>query len=104
MIDAEELPPIELACSLTGQVYYQSYFYCMQIIEKNILERDEPHNIPLTAMCAGYIAGVRHERKRQRQKATAGNIKEAQKEKPLSDADARRQALKILANDEQQSL
>lgn len=26
------------------------------------------------------------------------------KEKPLSDADARRQALKILANDEQQSL
>lgn len=74
MIDAEELPSIELACSLTGQVYYQSYLYCMQIAEKNILEQDEPHNIPLAAICAGYIAGVRHERKRQRQKATAGKL------------------------------
>lgn len=86
MIDAEELPSIELACSLTGHVYYQTYFYCMQIAEKNILEQDEPHNIPLAAICAGYIAGVRHERKRQRQKATAGNItgKKAQKEKAAS--------------------
>lgn len=74
MIDAEELPSIELACSLTGQVYYQSYLYCMQIAEKNILEQDEPHNIPLAAICAGYVAGVRHERNRQRQKATAGKL------------------------------
>lgn len=90
MIDAEELPSIELACSLTGHVYYQSYLYCMQIAEKNILEQDEPHNIPLAAICAGYIAGVRHERKRQRQKATAGklptpqNITGQEKEKAAS--------------------
>lgn len=79
MIDAEELPPLALACSLTGHVYYQTYLYCMKIVEKNILEQDEPHNIPLAAICAGYVAGVRHERKRQRKKATSeppapGNI------------------------------
>ena len=79
MIDAEELPSIELACSLCGHVYYQTYLYCMKIVEKNILTQAEPYEIPLAAICAGYVAGVRHERKRQRQKATSkppapGNI------------------------------
>lgn len=44
---------------------------------------------------AGFLEGVRTQKQKQRKKA---------KEKPLSDPDARRQALKILANDEQQSL
>lgn len=74
MIDAEELPPIELACSLCEHVYYQTYLYCMKIVEKNILTQAEPYEIPLTAACAGYVAGVRHERNRQRQKATAGKL------------------------------
>lgn len=50
----------------------------------------------LVTYWAGFLEGVRTQKQKQRKKRT--------KEKPLSDPDARRQALKILANDEQQSL
>lgn len=46
-----------------------------------------------------FCKRVREDTKAYMQRAERGK-----KEKPLSDADARRQALKILANDEQQSL
>ncbi len=83
MIDVEDLPPIEMACRLTGELYYSAALYCLQIVEKNILEQAEPREIPFAAICAGYVAGVRHERKRQRQRATAGK-KAVQKEKAAS--------------------
>lgn len=70
MIDTEELPSIALACRLKGCVYYPAAFYCMKLAKR--LPGAEPYEIPLVAACAGYVAGVRHERKRQRQKATAG--------------------------------
>ena len=69
MIDTEELPSIALACRLKGCVYYPAAFYCMKLAKR--LPGAEPYEIPLVAACAGYVAGVRHERKRQRQKATA---------------------------------
>ncbi len=69
MIDTEELPSIALACKLKRCVYYPAAFYCMKLAKR--LPGAEPYEIPLVAACAGYVAGVRHERKRQRQKATA---------------------------------
>lgn len=77
MIDAEELPSIALACKLKRCVYYPAAFYCMKLAKR--LPGAEPYEIPLVAACAGYVAGVRHERKRQRKKATSkppapGNI------------------------------
>lgn len=69
MIDTEELPSIALACKLKRCVYYPAAFYCMKLAK--LLPGAEPYEIPLVAACAGYVAGVRHERKRQRQKATA---------------------------------
>lgn len=77
MIDTEELPSIALACKLKRCVYYPAAFYCMKLAKR--LPGAEPYEIPLVAACAGYVAGVRHERKRQRRKATSkppapGNI------------------------------
>ena len=77
MIDTEELPSIALACKLKRYVYYSAAFYCMKLAKR--LSGAEPYEIPLVAACAGYVAGVRHERKRQRKKATSkppapGNI------------------------------
>lgn len=72
MIDTEELPSIALACKLKGYVCYPAAFYCMKLAKR--LPGAEPYEIPLVAACAGYVAGVRHERKRQRQKATAGKL------------------------------
>ena len=77
MIDTEELPSIALACKLKGCVCYPAAFYCMKLAKR--LPGAEPYEIPLVAACAGYVAGVRHERKRQRKKATSkppapGNI------------------------------
>mgnify|MGYP004500946609 CR=1 FL=1 len=74
MIDTEELPPIELACSLRGYVYYKACLYCMKLLRTNLLTQADAYEIPLTAAVAGYVAGVRHERKRQRQKATTGKL------------------------------
>lgn len=45
-----------------------------------------------------------YKRVRKDAQAYMQRAERGKKEKPLSDADARRQALKILANDEQQSL
>lgn len=51
-----------------------------------------------------YVDKEFHKRVREDAQAYMQRVERGKKEKPLSDADARRQALKILANDEQQSL
>lgn len=76
MIDTEELPSIALVCKLKRYVYYSAAFYCMKLAKR--LSGAEPDELPLVAACAGYVAGVRHERKRQRQKATAGKLPTSQ--------------------------
>ena len=72
MIDAEELPSIGLACKLRREIYYPAAFYCMKLARAKVVAQAEPWEAASAAACAGYVAGVRHERKRQRQKATAG--------------------------------
>ena len=72
MIDAEELPSIALACKLKRVIYYPAAFYCMKLARATEAAQAEPWEAASAAACAGYVAGVRHERKRQRQKATAG--------------------------------
>lgn len=71
MIDAEELPSIALACKVKQQAYTDSCLYCFNLAERS---QDAPWETALLAASAGYVAGVRHERKRQRQKATAGKL------------------------------
>ena len=68
MIDAEELPSIALACKVKLQAYTDSCLYCINLAKRS---QGATWETALTAAAAGYIAGVRHERKRQRQKATA---------------------------------
>ena len=74
MIDAEDLPAIELACRLRNRTYSDACRYCLELADSTLLAQDEPWDKLLAAACAGYVAGVRHERKRQRQKATAGKL------------------------------
>lgn len=79
MIDAEELPSIGLACKLRREIYYPAAFYCMKLARAKVVAQAEPWEAASAAACAGYVAGVRHERKRQRKKATSkppapGNI------------------------------
>lgn len=69
MIDTEELPSIALAYKVQQRAYIDSCRYCFNLTKRS---QDEPWDKLLAAACAGYVAGVRHERKRQRQKATAG--------------------------------
>ena len=76
MIDAEELPSIALACKIKEETYYPAVFYCMKLAK---CSQGAEWETALKAACAGYVAGVRHERKRQRKKATSnppapGNI------------------------------
>ncbi|WP_293723528.1 hypothetical protein [Phascolarctobacterium succinatutens] len=68
MIDAEELPSIALACKVKLQAYTDSCLYCFNLAERS---QGATWETALLAASAGYVAGVRHERKRQRQKATA---------------------------------
>ena len=71
MIDAEELPTIALACRIKEETYYPAAFYCMNLAKRS---QGAEWETALEAACAGYVAGVRHERKRQRRKATAGKL------------------------------
>lgn len=75
MIDTEELPPPSLAVKLSDEVTYSALCRLHEIGKSvkpcrwggmNLLAQQS------AAAAAGYVAGVRHERKRQRQKATAG--------------------------------
>lgn len=68
MIDIEELPSIAFACKLRGFVYSSVAFYCMKLAAH---PQEKTWETALTAASAGYVAGIRHERKRQRQKAIA---------------------------------
>lgn len=68
MIDAEDLPSIELACRLRNRTYSDACRYCLELADSNLLAQDEPWDKLLASAVAGYVAGVRHERKRQRQK------------------------------------
>ncbi|WP_304158922.1 hypothetical protein [Phascolarctobacterium succinatutens] len=74
MIDAEDLPSIELACRLRDRTFSDTCSYCLELADSTLLAQDETWDKLLAAVCAGYVAGVRHERKRQRQKATAGKL------------------------------
>lgn len=71
MIDAGELPSMALACRIKEETYYPAAFYCMKLAKRS---QGAAWETALEAACAGYVAGVRHERKRQRQKATAGKL------------------------------
>lgn len=76
MIDAEELPSIALACKVRQQARINSDLYCMKLAKRS---QGATWKTALLAAASGYVAGVRHERKRQRKKATSkppapGNI------------------------------
>lgn len=68
MIDAEDLPSIELACRLRNRTFSDTCRYCLELADSKLLAQDETWDKLLAAACAGYVAGVRHERKRQHQK------------------------------------
>lgn len=74
MIDTEELPPPSLAVKLGDEVTY-SALCRLHEIGKSVKPSKWGDMFLLShqaaAACAGYVAGVRHERKRQRQKATS---------------------------------
>lgn len=75
MIDVKDLPSIELACRLSEETSFEACIYCMKIAKRSkdaTWEQDATWETAVLAASAGYVAGVRHERKRQRQKATAG--------------------------------
>ena len=74
MIDAEELPSMALACKLRDETFSDTCSYCFKLANSALLAQNETWEKLLAAVCAGYVAGVRHERKRQRQKATAGKL------------------------------
>lgn len=75
MIDTEELPPPSLAVKLSDEVTY-SALCRLHEIGKSVKPSKWGDMFLLShqaaAAAAGYVAGVRHERKRQLQKATAG--------------------------------
>ena len=75
MIDVKDLPSIELACRLSEETSFEACIYCMKIAKRS---KDATWETAVLAASAGYVAGVRHERKRQRQKATAGKQPTAQ--------------------------
>ena len=68
MINAEDLPSIELACRLRNRTFSDTCSYCLELADSTLLAQDETWDKLLAAACAGYVAGVRHERKRQRRK------------------------------------
>ena len=75
MIDTEELPPPSLAVKLSDEVTYSALCRLHEIGKS--VKPSRWGNMSLlshqaAAAAAGYVAGVRHERKRQRRKATAG--------------------------------
>lgn len=75
MIDTEELPPPLLAVKLSDEVTYSALCRLHEIGKS--VKPSKWGDISLlshqtAAAAAGYVAGVRHERKRQRRKATAG--------------------------------
>lgn len=75
MIDTEELPPPSLAVKLSDEVTYSALCRLHEIGKSVKPCRWDGMNLlahQSAAAAAGYVAGVRHERKRQRQKATAG--------------------------------
>lgn len=81
MIDTEELPPPSLAVKLSDEVTYSALCRLHEIGKS--VKPSKWGDISLlahqsAAVAAGYVAGVRHERKRQRQKATAGKQPTAQ--------------------------
>ena len=81
MIDTEELPPPSLAVKLSDEVTYSALCRLHEIGKS--VKPSKWGDISLlshqaAAAAAGYVAGVRHERKRQRQKATAGKQPTAQ--------------------------
>lgn len=81
MIDTEELPPPSLAVKLSDEVTYSALCRLHEIGKS--AKPSKWGDISLlshqaAAAAAGYVAGVRHERKRQRQKATAGKLPTAQ--------------------------
>lgn len=91
MIDTEELPPPSLAVKLGDFVTY-SALCRLHAIGKSV-KPSKWGDISLlahqsAAVAAGYVAGVRHERKRQRQKATS---------KPLAPGNITGQELELLA-------
>ena len=75
MIDTEELPPPSLAVKLSDEVTYSALCRLHEIGKS--VKPSRWGNMSLlshqaAAAAAGYVAGVLHERKRQRRKATAG--------------------------------
>lgn len=77
MIDTEELPPPSLAVKLSDEVTYSALCRLHDIGKR--VKPSKWGELSLlayqsAAAAAGYVAGVRHERKRQRQKATAGKL------------------------------
>ena len=65
MIDVKDLPSIELACRLSEETSFEACIYCMKIAKRS---KDATWETAVLAASAGYVAGVRHERKRQRKK------------------------------------
>lgn len=91
MIDTEELPPPSLAVKLGDFVTYSALCRLHEIGKS--VKPSKWGDISLlshqaAAACAGYVAGVRHERKRQRQKATS---------KPLAPGNITGQEMELLA-------
>lgn len=77
MIDTEELPPPSLAVKLSDEVTYSALCRLHDIGKSVKPSRWGDMSLlshQAAAAAAGYVAGVRHERKRQRQKATAGKL------------------------------
>lgn len=75
MIDTEELPLPSLAVKLSGEVTYTALCRLHEIGKSLTPCRWDGMDLlahQSAAAAAGYVAGVRHERKRQRRKATAG--------------------------------
>lgn len=70
MINAEDLPSIELACRLRNRTYSDACSYCLELADSKLLAQDETWDKLLAAACAGYVAGVRHERQRQKHQLT----------------------------------
>lgn len=90
MIDTEELPPPSLAVKLGDFVTYSALFRLHEIGKS--VKPSKWGDISLlshqAAAAAGYVAGVRHERNRQRQKATS---------KPLAPGNITGQEMELLA-------
>lgn len=68
MIDTEVLPSISQALEIAPYMSNIPVLQWAYILHEIPLQEDF-YNVS-TALCAGYIAGVRHERHRQRQRAT----------------------------------